>query len=199
MKGFFALAVIFIMLLGAPALADFAEGLAAAGRGDFATALKEWRPLAERGNADAQYMLGIMYRRGEGGTQDYEVAIEWFRLAAEQGNASAQSNLGAMYDQGLGITEDPNAAFKWFKLAAEQGNNYSLFILGEMYERGRGVTRDQIRAHMWWNIAASEELAAGLGLARQEFVKIQKGMTPDEVSKAQQLARECVAKSYKDC
>ena len=96
-------------------------------------------------------------------------------------------------------TQDPNAAFKWFKLAAEQGNNYSLFILGEMYEQGRGVTRDHIRAHMWWNIAASEELASGLGLARQEFVKIQKGMTPDEVSKAQQLARECVAKNYMDC
>jgi len=199
MKGFFALAVIFIMLLGAPAFADFAEGLAAAERGDFVTALKEWRPLAEQGNTDAQYRLGIMYRRGEVVTQDYEVAIEWFRLAAEQGNASAQSNLGAMYDQGLGVTRDPNTAFKWFTLAAEQGNNYSLFILGEMYEQGRGVTRDQIRAHMWWNIAASEELAAGLGLARQEFVKIQKGMTPDEVSKAQQLARECVAKNYKDC
>lgn len=199
MKGFFALAVIFIMLLGAPALADFAGGLAAAKRGDIATALKEWRPLAEQGNTDAQYMLGFMYRRGEGVTQDYEVAIEWFRLAAEQGNASAQSNLGAMYDQGLGVTQDLNAAFKWFKLAAEQGNNYSLFILGEMYEQGRGVTRDPIRAHMWWNIAASEELAAGLGLARQEFVEIQKGMTPDQVSKAQQLARECVAKNYKDC
>jgi len=199
MKGFFALAVIFIMLLGAPALADFAEGLAAAERGDFATALKEWRPLAEQGNADAQHKLGIMYRRGEGVTQDYEVAIEWLRLAAKQGNASAQSNLGAMYDQGLGVPQDSNAAFKWFKLAAEQGNNYSLFILGEMYEQGRGVTRDHIRAHMWWNIAASKELAAGLGLARQEFVKIQENMTPDEVSKAQQLARECVAKNYKDC
>jgi len=199
MKGIFASAVIFFMLSGAPALADFAEGLAAVERGDFATALKEWRPLAEQGNADAQHKLGIMYRRGEGVTQDYEVAIEWFRLAAERGNTSAQSNLGAMYDQGLGVIQDPNTAFKWFKLAAEQRNNYSLFVLGEMYAQGRGVTQDHIRAHMWWNIAASEELAAGLGLARQEFVKIQRGMTPEEVSKAQQLARECIAKNYKDC
>ena len=148
---------------------------------------------------DTQYRLGIMYRRGEGITQDYEVAIEWFKLAAEQGNAFAQSNLGAMYDQGLGVTRDSSLGFKWFKLAAEQRNNYSLFILGEMYQQGRGVTRDYIRAHMWWNIAASEELAAGLGLARREFVKIQKDMTPAEVSKAQQLARECVDKNYKDC
>jgi len=199
MKGFFILPVLLILLIGTPAYADFQKGLDAAKSGDFATALKEWRPLANKGMADAQYNLGVMYRRGEGVTQDYEVAIEWFRLAAEQGNASAQSNLGAIYDQGRGVIRDPNAAFKWFKLAAEQGNNYSLFILGDMYEQGRGVTRDHIRAHMWWNIAASEELAAGLGIARQEFVKIQKGMTPDEVSKAQQLARECVAKNYKGC
>ncbi len=77
MKGFFALAVISIMLLGAPAFADFAEGLAAAERGDFATALKEWRPLAEQGNTDAQYRLGIMYRRGEVVTQDYTVRLRY--------------------------------------------------------------------------------------------------------------------------
>ncbi len=199
MKGFFVLAVMLIMLLGAPAFADFAKGLAAAERGDYATALKEWKPLAEQGSADAQYKLGIMYRKGEGVTRDYKVAIEWFKLAAEQRNASAQSNLGAMYDQGLGVTRDSNIAFKWFKLAAEKGNYYSLFILGEMYEQGRGVIRDPIRAHMWWNIAASGELASGLGLARREFVEIQKDMTPAEVSKAQQLARECVTKNYKDC
>ncbi len=199
MKGIFLFAVILNVLLGTPAVADFAKGLAAAERGDYTTALKEWRPLAEQGNPDAQYNLGIMYRHGEGVTQDYKVASQWFKLAAEQGNASAQSNLGAMYDQGLGVTRDSNVAFEWFKLAAEKGNNYSLFILGEMYQQGRGVIRDPIRAHMWWNIAASEELASGLGLARQQFVEIQKDMTPDEVSKAQQLARECVAKNYEDC
>jgi hypothetical protein len=199
MKGFFIFVVILNVLLGTPAAADFAKGLAAAERGDYTTALKEWRPLAEQGNPDAQYNLGIMYRHGEGVTQDYKVAIKWFKLAAEQGNASAQSNLGAIYDQGLGITQDSSAAFKWFKLAAESGNGYSRFILGEMYQQGRGVTRDYIRAHMWWNIAASNELATGLELARREFVKIQKDMTPAEVSEAQQLARECVAKNYKDC
>jgi len=199
MKGIFLLAIIFIALLGSPAIADFAKGLAAAESGDFATALQEWEPIAEQGNVDAQYRLGIMYRRGEGVTQDYRVAIKWFKLAAEQGNVSAQSNLGAIYDQGLGVDQDSSAAFVWFKLAAGQGNGYSQFILGEMYKQGRGVTRDYIRAHMWWNIAASEELASGLELARREFVKIQKEMTPTEISKAQQLARECVAKNYKDC
>lgn len=199
MKGFFLFVVILNALSGAPAVADYATGLVAAERGDYTTALKEWRPLAEQGNPDAQYKLGTMYRHGQGVTQDYKVAIKWFKLAADQGNVSAQSNLGAIYDQGLGITQDSSVAFKWFKLAAESGNGYSQFILGEMYQQGRGVTRDNIRAHMWWNIAASEELASGLELARREFVKIQKDMTPTEVSKAQQLARECVAKNYKNC
>ena len=199
MKGFFLFVVVLNVVLGAPAVADFAKGLDAAGRGDYATALEEWRPLAEQGNADAQYKLGTMYRHGEGVTQDYKMAIKWLKLAAEQGNASAQSNLGAIYDQGLGVTQDSSAAFKWFKLAAESRNGYSQFILGEMYNQGRGVTRDYIRAHMWWNIAASEELASGMELARREFVKIQMDMTPAEVSKAQQLARECIAKQYKDC
>ena len=199
MKGFFLFIVILILLSGTPAVADFAKGLAAAESGDYTTALQEWRPLAEQGNADAQYKLGIMYRHGEGVTQDYQAAIKWFKLAAEQGNVSAQSNLGAIYDQGLGITQDSSAAFKWFKLAAESGNGYARFILGEMYQQGRGVARDYLRAHMWWNIAASEELASGLELARREFVKIQEDMTPAEVSKAQQLARECIAKNYKDC
>jgi len=199
MKRFFLFVVVLNVLSGAPAVADFAKGLTAAERGDYATALKEWRPLAEQGNADAQYRLGVMYRHGEGVSQDYNVAIKWLKLAAEQGNVSAQSNLGAIYDQGLGITKDPSAAFKWFKLAAESGNGYSQFILGEMYQQGRGISRDYIRAHMWWNIAASDELASGLELARREFVKIQKDMTPAEVSKAQQLARECVAKNYTDC
>ncbi|GAB6068870.1 hypothetical protein JCM13664_21910 [Methylothermus subterraneus] len=55
-----------------PALAGFDEGLAAANRGDYATALKEWRPLAEQGDAVAQYNLGVMYDNGLGVPQDYQ-------------------------------------------------------------------------------------------------------------------------------
>ena len=58
--------------------------------GDYAIALKEWRLLAEQGNADAQYNLGEMYRNGEGVTQDYNEALKWFLLATERGNANAK-------------------------------------------------------------------------------------------------------------
>ena len=64
--------------------ADFQKGLTAAQSGDFATALREWTPLAKQGNAYAQYSLGIMYRQGQGVPQDYKTAVKWYRLSAEQ-------------------------------------------------------------------------------------------------------------------
>ena len=80
--------------------ADFQKGLTAYERGDYATALREWTPLAEQGVADAQYNLGVMYGNGKGVPKDYETAVKWYRLAAKQGNASAQFNLGVMYGKG---------------------------------------------------------------------------------------------------
>ena len=71
--------------------ADFQKGLEAAQRGDFATALSEWKPLAEQGDASAQYNLGDMYRIGYGVPQDDKTAVKWYTLAAEQGNANAST------------------------------------------------------------------------------------------------------------
>ena len=80
--------------------ADFNKGLQAYNSGDFKTALAEWTPLAEQGNAQAQYNLGLMYRNGRGVPENDKTAVKWFTLAAEQGNASAQYNLGVMYARG---------------------------------------------------------------------------------------------------
>ncbi|MFT5446561.1 MAG: hypothetical protein ACI9DC_001730 [Gammaproteobacteria bacterium] len=95
-----------VLLWPATVLADFSEGLAAAQRGDFATAMREWRPLAEAGNAYAQTSLGNMYANGNGVPEDDAEAVKWYRLAAAQGNADAQTNLGVMYDKGQGVPED---------------------------------------------------------------------------------------------
>ncbi len=70
-----------------PAEADFNAGLAAYKQGDYATALREWNPLAKQGDANAQNNLGFMYYKGHGVPQDYAEAVKWFRKAAEQGNA----------------------------------------------------------------------------------------------------------------
>ena len=78
----------------ATASADFQIGLDAAQAGDYATALREWRPLADQGYANAQYNLGIMYANGSGVPEDDVKAVKWFRLADEQGLDLAQNNLG---------------------------------------------------------------------------------------------------------
>ena len=103
--------------------ADFEKGITAARNGDYATALREWRPLAEQGNASAQ------------------------------------------------------------------------FLLGSMYDEGQGVLQDNIYAHMWFNIAASN----GIEAASTNRDIVANEMTPSDISNAQQLARECVAKEFKGC
>ena len=90
MKGILVFPVLLILLFGTPAFADFQKGLAAYEKGDYATVLKEWKPIAEQGDAAAQFELGIMYDYGKGVTQDYNAAFKWFKLAAEQGYANAQ-------------------------------------------------------------------------------------------------------------
>jgi hypothetical protein len=72
---------------------DLNKGLKAAQSGDFATALKEWKPLAEQGLALAQFNLGWMYDDGKGVTQDYAESAKWFRKGAEQGDAKSQRKL----------------------------------------------------------------------------------------------------------
>ena len=112
------------------------DGIAAYQRGDFATALRLFQPLAEQGDASAQSNLGVMYEQGRGVAQNYREAMRWFRLAAMQGDASAQSNLGVMYFKGQGIAQDFREAMRWYRLGAGQGNVEAQFNLGVMYERG---------------------------------------------------------------
>ena len=109
-------------LTGPVAAGPYEDAEAAYDKGDFATALRLWRPLAEQGDALAQSNLGIMYAKGEGVPQDYAAAVKWYRLAADQGHASAQSNLGAMYDNGQGVPQDYVQAHKWWNLAAVAGD-----------------------------------------------------------------------------
>ncbi len=122
--------------------ADFEAGVTAYKKADYATALREWTPLAEQGDASAQFGLGLMYGNGEGVAQDYKTALKWFTLAAEQGDASAQFSLGLMYDNGEGVAQDYKTARKWYTLAAEQGLAIAQSNLGLMYKNGEGVAQD---------------------------------------------------------
>ena len=111
--------------LTAPGWAGLDEVMAAYQRGDYATVVRELRPLAEQGDAKAQFELGVMYATGLGVPQDYAEAVKWYRKAAEQGVAEAQYILGFMYRKGRGVPQDYLRAYAWYDLAA------STFPLGE--------------------------------------------------------------------
>ncbi len=114
------------LMLAAPVLADFKAVVDAAKRGDYDTAVKEFRPLADQGIAGAQYNLGLMYHKGQGVPQDYQEAAQWCRLAAEQGYAGAQVLLGTMYHLGQGVPRDDTLAHMWLALAAAQGIEFAV-------------------------------------------------------------------------
>jgi TPR repeat protein len=100
-----------------------------------------------------------------------------------------------LYDKGKGVPQDDKTAVKWFRLATEQGLAHAHFLLGLMYANGHGVIQDKVYAHKWLNIATS----SGDKSAGKNRDIAAKQMTPTQIEKAQDLARECVRKEYKGC
>jgi TPR repeat protein len=163
---------------------------------DYKTALKIWRPLADKGNVRAQLTLADMYDKGQGVLQDYKEALKWYRLAAEQGDALAQLNLGYMHRRGRGVAQDDKEAVRLYRLAAEQECAPAQYFIGGMYEGGHGVTQDFIRAHMWFNLA-SVTGDSKYGTTNRD--RVAKKMTPQQIEKAQEMAKTCQASNFKGC
>ncbi len=122
--------------------------------GEIVDAVKLVRQQAEQGNADAQFLLGVMYASGEGVSEDKEEAAKWFRKVAELGNSNVQLLLGLAYLKGEGVNEDKSEAVKWIRKAAHQGNSAAQFTLGLMYAEGEGVNEDKLEALKWFIKAA---------------------------------------------
>ena len=110
-------------------------------------------------------------------------------------DVSAQFGLGHMYDGGQGVLQDYKEAVKWYRLAAEQGHANAQANFGVMYHYGYGVPRDYSRAHMWFNLAS----AAGEATATADRDIIAKKMTPQQIEKAQEMAKACQARNLKGC
>ncbi len=116
---------IVLLALIVPARADFADGLAAYDGGDYASAVKAWRPLAETGDAEAQVALAGMYATGNGVRQDLGQAVRWYVRAARQGHAVGQLNAGDYLARGWGVRRDLVTAYVWLSLAAAQGRAWA--------------------------------------------------------------------------
>jgi hypothetical protein len=108
-----------IASLDAPRLSSvIASASEAADHGDYATAVRLWRQLAEKGHGASQYNLGEMYYAGKGVTQDYGAAVKWYQRAAEQGVPEAQLDVGVAYALGRGVPQDLQKAYMWLSIAA---------------------------------------------------------------------------------
>ena len=157
--------------------AKVAAGWAAYRRGDHATALKILKPLADAGNADAEYDVGTMYSDGHGVPRDPRQAEAWWKKAAEQGHADAQFSLGflLLYGSGEGsdaVNADPAAGLPWLEKAAAQGHASADYFLGYLYWSGTIVPFDPQKALQYTIPAANQgrsdaQNQAGMILARQ--------------------------------
>jgi uncharacterized protein len=109
-----------------------------------------------KGDAKAQYNLGLMYYNGQGVVQDYKEAVKWYRQSAEQEYVDAQYNLGWMYDEGKGVIQDYKEAVKWYRRSAEQGDGFAQYNLALNYENGKGVLQDYKEAVKWYRKSAEQ-------------------------------------------
>jgi len=124
--------------------------------------ITEWMYAAKRGEAWAQYNVGMLYQVGSGVRQDYGEALRWHMLAADQGYAKAQSMIGYMYNMGQGVKQNDAEAMKWYLRAAEQGYAFAQLQVGSMYWAGKGVMiADYTEAVKWFRKAALQGNARG--------------------------------------
>src|SRR6266478_3948551 len=179
----FSLCVFAILICGSlSAAADLESAKRAYQQKDYAAAFKEFRPLAEQGNADAQLFRGKMYMMGQGGLRDPDLAIKWLKASAVQGNADAQFFLGSYY---LLPHRDIAEGVKWLRLSAEQGQQDAQLLLGKSYlQDDRDLPRDPIQAEMWLQLAAKNNL----DFYRTELLSAEGQMTPEQIARGKALA-----------
>ena len=132
------------------------DAKAAYENGNYEQAFKVLRPLAAKGDANAQYNVGMMYDKGQGVAQSDQEALKWFRLSANQGLAQAQYNAGMMYRDGQGVAQSDQEALKWFRLSANQGNADAQNNIGVMHQHGQGVEENYQEALKWFRLAANQ-------------------------------------------
>ena len=142
---------------------------------DIMKEMHNFREYAEQGDADIQFLLGIMYCYTPYGLYKYSVkedrkeAARWYRKAAEQGDAEAQYYLGYLYETGEGVTKNDAEAVRWYRKAAEQGHSRAQCELALSYEYGRGVQKSNVEAVRWYRKAAEQGLVDAARFALEKL------------------------------
>lgn len=199
--------IVFIVLalLSLEALAGYQEGNLAYEQNRFADAVKEYQPLADKGDVNSQYALGLIYAKGDGKDvpEDLEQAAYWFAKAANQGDMDAKIKLslaqlliGDAYYSGDGKPKDYAMAAKWLLPSAESGNIESQFMIGIMFEEGQHFQQDDSKAVYWYRKAAEqghENSSVNLGTCYKEGHGV-----PKDFSQASYWFKKAAAKGYGD-
>jgi hypothetical protein len=131
-------------MMGLPTWTILGGGYQSYLKGDYKAAYDEWLPLAELGDAEAQYNLGVMFDEGASVDQDLGKAAAWYRKAAEQGFMDAQANLGMMYYRGEGVASDSTEATKWLRLAADKGDTEAAALLKQLASDSSTVSQTPV-------------------------------------------------------
>lgn len=175
------------------------ESTTAARKGDFAGAAEALEPLAEDGDAIAQFSLGVLLSTGgKGLQQDYAKAMMWFKKAADQRNASAMRQIAIAHEKGLGVPASPAMAQEWYLRAADRGDAMAQLTLGIRRANGEGMPADNVQAYKWLTLASNGIFFDFEKENRAESEKNLKIVTaklsPPERVTAEKLTREWSAK-----
>jgi len=155
---------------------DVQRAIDAYNEGDYAAAMAVWEPLANQGNRDAQFAMGVLYYEGQGVSKNLDEALAWFRKAANSGHPTAMFNLGVAYWEGRGLSQNFAQAVDWWERAAESGDVTSQYNLGLAYYLGKGAQKDIDQARNWLTQAAEKGHADArrvLGIIDKQYAKSQ--------------------------
>jgi len=161
------------------------KGFKAYESGDYATALKEFLPLAQKGQVSAQAAVGQMYFEGKGVAPDPVEAAKWLEPAAKAGNARAQFLLGKLYLSGEGVKADTAKAASLSKAAADQGFVDAQVDMTALYYQGVGVPKDMTQAYLYATLAARQ----GNADAKNILELLSQDMKPEEIAKGDALVK----------
>jgi TPR repeat protein len=181
-----ALVPILVFLLTGVAPADtIDDGVNAALAGDYPTALALLGAGVKRGDARAEFFLGVLYESGTGVPKDTAQAARLYRMSADQGLATAQNNLGALYANGDGVMQDLGQAVHWWLRAAEQGLPTAQANLAGYYATGTFVHKDLVQAYKWAALAAAQGYQDGAEM----LATLKTMISPEELANAERLIR----------
>lgn len=174
------LALVLLLFATSAVAGDFQKGWKAYSSTDYTTALAEWQEIADAGDVNASYGMGLLYGNGFGVDLNDELALKYYLFAAEKGHAEAQYSLGIMHQNGWGVPIDEEEGVKWYQLAADQGIVGAQLALGRVYAMDFTDEYDAVEAYKWFGLAHK----AGDLDAKAKLEFLESRMTPEQISEA---------------